>query len=415
MGTSDGRWGPTMAMVCAMTAAAIGLGSNRAEAFELKHTSQGLPLHWPTSKVSYVIDPTVDEAVAGGAQAVSKAVEGWSGAAGTPALSTSVAKRQARPGLDGQNTVLVAPEGFAPAANALAVTVTSYDETTGYIIDADIVINGNHPFAVLADRTRPASGAVRISTEGAQSEDDDAHHATPFDLIHVVSHEVGHSLGLGDVMKDDSALMYAFTTPGDSTVRGPTTDDVDGVATLYSASSGAAAAPPSQSGCGQASVAGSGTRPGDASGAWILIAGAGLWLTARGRSRRGARVALPVAAALVALMANPAPAQSAASLPSRTLVDAAARVTRVSTTNVGGLFETTVELAPTACANVNVNVACPAAARAHAWGGTLGGIRQEVGGNPVPAVGDLVQITLQQVSSDFVVNAQSVAVVTLRH
>jgi hypothetical protein len=400
-----------MAMVCAMTAASIGLGSTRAEAFELKHTSHGLPLHWPTSNVAYVIDPSVDDAVVGGAQAVARSVEGWSGTAGAPVLSTSVAKRKAHPGLDGQNTVLVAPEGFAPAANALAVTVTSFEETTGYIVDADIVINGNHPFEVLADRTRPALGAIRISTEGAQSDGDDAHRATPFDLVHVVSHEVGHSLGLADVMENDSALMYAFTTPGDSSVRAPTKDDVDGVGALYSAAGGATGAPQSQSGCGQASVAGSRTRSSDASGAFVLIAGVGLWLAVRRRARGGVRVALPIAAALIALVASPSPAQSAALRPSLTRVGVAALVTQVSTTNVGGLFETTIELAPAPCGDVQ----CPAVARAHAWGGTLGGIRQEVGGNPVPGVGDLVQIALQRVSSDFVVDAQSVAVGTLRH
>jgi hypothetical protein len=412
MGTCDGRRRPAMAMACALTAAAIGLGTNRADAFELKHTSQGQPLHWEASHISYVIDPSVEKAVAGGSQAVAAAVSGWVGAAGTPTLSTSVSTHMAHPGVDGQNTVLVAPEGFAPAAGALAVTVTSYEESTGYLVDADIVINGNHPFGVLDGHARPPRGATPISMEGSSSEDEkDEHRATPFDLVHVVSHEVGHSLGLADVM-DESALMYAFTAPGDASMRAPTKDDVAGVAAIYSTSSSANSALPSQSGCGQASVAGSRTHSADASGAFVLIAGVGLWITSRRRTRAAARIALPVVAAIVAFAANPGAARSATLLPSRTVVDGVARVTHVSTTNVGGLFETTIELAPTACGDAE---GCPVVGRAHAWGGSLGGIRQEVGGSPVPRVGDLVQIAFERVSSDFLVDAQSVAVVTLRH
>src|SRR4029077_17735074 len=135
-------------------------------------------------------------------------------------------------GLDGQNSVLLAPDGFAPAGRALAVTITSFDDSTGTIVDTDVVINGQYAFAVLTGDAKPDRDATPISTDGSAG-DDDGEDKTPFDLVHVVSHEIGHSLGLADERDSNSALMYAYTMPGDSSVRAPSADDVDGVDTLY--------------------------------------------------------------------------------------------------------------------------------------------------------------------------------------
>jgi hypothetical protein len=394
MASSGGRQRLAIAMVCAIGAAVI-MGSSSAEAFELKHSSNGKHLLWARSQVSYVVDASIEQAVPGGALAVSNAVAAWTNTGGGPALSTSAAVGAAKAGLDGQNSVLLAPHGFAPAGNALAVTVTSYDVATGDIIDADIVINGVYPFSVLAARAQPANGAVAISTDGSAADDAAATHVTPFDLGHVVSHEIGHTLGLADERDDDSALMYAFTMPGDASTRAPATDDVDGVDALYGASLGPTAASPSHSGCGQASVAGSRARPADAWGGLALVAGAVAWLASRRRARKAVRLALPIGVGLIALLVGPATARSAPGS-AGWLVSGSARVVDLSTSNVGGLFETTVELSPTSCREQP----CPARARAHAWGGTLDGITQEVGGGSVPAVGDLVDIAFVRVSPD---------------
>jgi hypothetical protein len=407
MASSGGRQRLAIAMVCAMGAAVI-MGSRSAEAFQLKHSSNGKPLLWARSQVSYVLDGSVEQAVPGGAVAVSNAVAAWSGTGGGPPLSISATVSGAKAGLDGQNSVLFASNGFAPAGNALAVTVTSYDVATGDIIDTDIVVNGIYPFAVLSARAEPANGTVGISTDGSPADDTAASHVTPFDLGHVVSHEIGHTLGLADERDTDSALMYAFTMPGDASTRAPATDDVDGLDALYAASLGPTAASPGQSGCGQASMAGSRARPADAWGGLALVAGAGVWLASRGRFRKAVRFALPIGAALVALVVSPASARSAPGS-AGLLVSASARVVDVSTSNVGGVFETTIELAPTSCREQP----CPARVQAHAWGGTLGGITQEVGGGSVPGVGDLVDIAFVRVSPD--VKLPAAALVTARH
>jgi hypothetical protein len=378
--------------LCAASAVGVCSWSESAGAFELKHTSNGAPLRWSRDQVSYVIDPTVEQNVPGGSQAVSSAVNGWSGSAGGPMLSSSVGPGGAQAGLDGQNSIIFAPNGFAAAGGALAVTVTSYDNTTGEIVDADIVINGVHSFAVLSPSAQPGAGVAPVSTDGS-SGDDGALGGTPFDLVHVVSHEVGHSLGLADERADNSALMYAYSTPGDPSPRAPSSDDVDGVDAIYGATASASLTAGQRAGCGQASIAGSRSRPADAWAALGLVGVAGVWLASR-RRMKAVRVALPAGVALVALVAGAGNAHSAPSAVH--LGDASVRVVSASTSNVEGLFVTTLELESTACRTTT----CPPHARAQAWGGTVGGITQQIGGGvAVPAVGDVVDVSFSRVES----------------
>jgi len=127
------------------------LAASDADAFEAKRTSGGLPVHWEAANVTFEIDPSVAQAVAGGFDAVAEALGAWSGQSGAPTLTVTVADGKARPGNDGHNVIFFAAGGYAEAGNALAITVLSYDEITGAIVDADIIINGNHSFAVVAD------------------------------------------------------------------------------------------------------------------------------------------------------------------------------------------------------------------------------------------------------------------------
>ncbi|MGA7120689.1 MAG: matrixin family metalloprotease [Polyangiaceae bacterium] len=375
--------GGLRAIVCALATAAIGAAAHSAGAFELKRNSQGQTLHWSSARVSYVIDPSVEEHVSGGAAAAASAVGGWSRAGNGPVLSTSVGPGGAKPGLDGQNSVIFAPDGFAPAGQALAVTVTSYDDSSGEIVDSDIVINGSYAFAVLNPSAHAATGAKPISTDGS-SNDDDSLRAVPFDLVHVASHEVGHTLGLADEKDDSSSLMYGYTMPEDATVRTPTSDDVQGLDALYMAGAGASEA---RAGCGQSSVAGSRTHPADAWTAMALMAVVGLRLASRRRSARALRIAVPAGAAFVALVGWQGAARSATPAPAMK-ADAIARVANVSTSNNEGIFETTLELVPSVCQQDP----CPGRVTAHVWGGTMGGITQRVGVGRVPSVGDTVDV-----------------------
>jgi hypothetical protein len=77
--------------------------------------------------------------------------------------------------------------------------------------------------------------------------------------------------------------------------------------------------------------------------------------------------------------------------------DVRARVESVRTTSVHGLFRSEVELRTTSCAS-NDNE-CPAALHAVVWGGSLGGVRQIVGGVDTPREGERVRVVLEGATS----------------
>lgn len=190
---------------------AVLLSSRSAGAFQLKQAAHGQTVHWGGPTMTFVVDPSVEAAVPGGAAAVASALAAWSGVSGAPTLVVTAGPGGGKAAVDGVNTVLLAPEGFAPAGAALAVTLVTFDDETGEILDADIVVNGAYAFAVLAAGAR-SEGATPMPVEGATSI---VATAGTFDLFHVLAHETGHALGLGDT-GDDNAVMYAYTTPGDA-------------------------------------------------------------------------------------------------------------------------------------------------------------------------------------------------------
>jgi hypothetical protein len=229
--------------------------------------------------VQFEIDPSIEAAIPGGAEAVAAAVAAWSGTDGAPSLSTVISSDGRLPAIDGHNTITYSPIGLLGHGNALAIALVSFDENTGDIVDVDIVVNGQHPLAVLAAGTAAASGTAPISTEGAGQDSDQV---APFDFQHVMAHEVGHALGMADDSVDKSDLMYAYSLPGDATVRAPTADDLAGLNTLYDGPSTGAA-----KGCGGASVADARARAADG---WATFALLGAFAALAAARRRAAAV-----------------------------------------------------------------------------------------------------------------------------
>ena len=220
------------------------LAGGNADAFEAKHTPSGKPVRWGTDTVELTISPSIDAVAPGARQALETAIQGWSRAPHAPKIVLRSGGADMKPAYDGTNLVYYAPEGFLPAGRALAVTVLTFDDVTGEILDADIVINGRRGLEVLAESAKAASGAHAVSTEGGSESE---HEGASFDLAHVFAHETGHVLGLSDEPKNADALMFPFTMPGDASHRLPSDDDVAGVAQAYAGPSPAAA--PAHGGC----------------------------------------------------------------------------------------------------------------------------------------------------------------------
>jgi hypothetical protein len=89
-----------------------------------------------------------------------------------------------------------------------AVTTLSFEKCSGALVDADIEVNG-----------------------GNNTWTTDPEHVS-VDVQNVLTHEVGHVLGL-DHSSDANAVMYARAAAGETSKRTLTQDDIDGACYLY--------------------------------------------------------------------------------------------------------------------------------------------------------------------------------------
>lgn len=99
----------------------------------------------------------------------------------------------------------------------LAKTNATFDTETGEILDADIEVNS-------------AFNQLTVSDESGKVQ---------YDLQAILTHEVGHFLGIGHT-SDDRAAMYPAYSPGTLAIRKLGTDDRDAVCTAYPPNNGVA-------------------------------------------------------------------------------------------------------------------------------------------------------------------------------
>lgn len=92
--------------------------------------------------------------------------------------------------------------------NTLAKTTVTFSNETGEIYDADIEVN-------------TATNAVSVKSDKVK-----------YDLESIMTHEVGHLLGLGH-SGDPQATMFASYEPGSTDLRTISNDDVAAVCTVY--------------------------------------------------------------------------------------------------------------------------------------------------------------------------------------
>jgi hypothetical protein len=97
------------------------------------------------------------------------------------------------------------------SSNTLGLTTITFNPDTGEIYDADMEINSTADIQLaLKDPVRPGG----------------------YDFQSIIAHETGHFLGMahsGDV----NATMFAHYIPGTTTMRVLSSDDVDGICSIY--------------------------------------------------------------------------------------------------------------------------------------------------------------------------------------
>jgi hypothetical protein len=201
-----------LSMVLCM-AALFGLPM-KASAFALKTTESGVPVRWQQSRVELRIDPRLEEAF--GAEAVKRAAvvagDAWRGLAHAP--DVIIADGAPAPYDAGKrNNGIYLLTDWPYDHDQVAMTVTSYT-TYGEIVGVDILVNGERAFKMLPE---PSNGAAQ------------------HDLAAVLTHEVGHALGLAHSEEDPDATMYPHIRAGETHQRSLSTDDEAAIEEAYAA------------------------------------------------------------------------------------------------------------------------------------------------------------------------------------
>lgn len=211
--------------------------------YEIRHTPTGAAYHWEVDEVPYVISSRgLDGVAVGGSKGVVTAVRraflSWEAVAAS-FLRFSCQGRDdglLPEAMDGKNRLTWLTEAWPPEHGApdrvVANTVVTYDRQSGVISDVDIVFNGV---------------GFQWSLDGA---------AAAYDIQSIVTHEIGHLLGLGHTCGDagttypscfslpqeqalrdriTGAVMFPSAPPGDLSHRKLTDDDAAGMAALYPA------------------------------------------------------------------------------------------------------------------------------------------------------------------------------------
>lgn len=179
-----------------------------ALAYKVNKTKQGKAIKWNTNTVTYYVN--TDGAPPGSLPAIRAALEAWSNVAassfrfvyGGPATSTAYNTN------DGVNIICFAKMGNKAK---VARNYVHWNEL-GELCDSDIALNIDHKFSA-ADRCPKNC----------------------YDVQNVLTHELGHTLSLGDLYKKSHAekTMYGRGFKGDTKKRTLERDDMDGIIRLY--------------------------------------------------------------------------------------------------------------------------------------------------------------------------------------
>jgi len=184
--------------------------------------SQGVPLFWRSACIGYSLqrDGSHSLPFSAVAEAVDRSFDAWNqvkcGGGGDLGIEFSnlgpVACRS--PGYveraANQNVVLFYDENWPYGVSTLALTTVSHNARTGEIFDADIEVNAT-------------ASLLSVSDSSAGS---------AYDLQSVITHEVGHFLGLAH-SSDPNASMIEEYTKGTLTLRSLAADDSAGACAIY--------------------------------------------------------------------------------------------------------------------------------------------------------------------------------------
>jgi hypothetical protein len=251
--------------------------------------TKGKPLFWTSSCIGYALQKDGTESIEMDdvKSAITKAFQAWNdvecpdGHATltlTPQDDVACHKSQYNPDGPNVNVVLFQDNDWTyhGVDGTLAKTQVTFNEETGEIYDADIEVNA-------------AFNALTVTDEPAKIQ---------YDLQAILTHEVGHFIGLGH-SPDSNASMYASYAPGSTTQRNVSPDDAAGMCDAYPPNRKAACnavprggfasecvEPPQKGVCTVTGAAPRGEAGGVISFAWLGLAGVYVAHRARRKPRK---------------------------------------------------------------------------------------------------------------------------------
>jgi hypothetical protein len=192
------------------------ISASPVQAYKVQVSDQGASVHWHASTVTLRLDPELETHFGDlpVADLVTDAALAWRGLDGVPELLVSrgtpapLGFRE-----DDTNNGVYLVEDWTLWPDALAATITTFESKSGRLVDADVQVNANYSFAWLS----PTSAT-----------------GDRYDLLSVLTHEMGHVLGLGDATDAPGATMWPTIAPGDTYQRDLDADDEAGVEEAYS-------------------------------------------------------------------------------------------------------------------------------------------------------------------------------------
>lgn len=143
--------------------------------------------------------------------------EEWATVASAPHLSIDHdPDHEAAPVLDGVNAVFFVQDGWPGHEGQLALTYTHVAE--GQILEADLALNAQHHLFTVETLNPTSAGPG----------------PTRFDLQNLLTHELGHVLGLPH-LEAEEASMFESINPGETKKRDLEAEDLEALHSLYAA------------------------------------------------------------------------------------------------------------------------------------------------------------------------------------
>lgn len=188
------------------------VASGRANA---EVTLSGAEGRWRQGRVTVTIDESMSEVWPDVASGVADAFDEWHyTGAKVPHVSFDLrAAERLKLEPDGENRIYYAPITIAGHRHDLGMTLQHVSPSTHEILEADIVINSDHPFSLLDASEKDCSER--------------------YDIQSVVMHEIGHFWGLDEEMTVTDAAMYFSTAPCNVAKRTLKAGDAIAIASLY--------------------------------------------------------------------------------------------------------------------------------------------------------------------------------------